>query len=41
MTPFENRPCSNSTSESIPPAHRAQIARHLGFVTGATLTTTV
>ncbi len=37
---FENRPSTNSTSESIAPAQSWQTAFHRGFGIGATLTST-
>src|ERR1039457_6575931 len=36
MTPLDNRPCSNSTSESIAPAQSSQMDFHCAFLTGAT-----
>ena len=41
MTPLENRPCSNSTSESIAPAQSVQMDFHVAFATGATFSATL
>src|SRR5213594_1544649 len=40
MTPFEKRPCSNSTSESMAPVQSLQIARQRVRGTGETVTFT-
>src|SRR5450756_2813310 len=40
MTPFENRPCSNSINESMAPAQSLQIALQRVRGTGATVTFT-
>jgi hypothetical protein len=38
ITPFENRPCSSSTRESMPPAQSVQIERHSAGASALMLT---
>src|ERR1019366_6558460 len=41
MTPLDNRPCSNSTSESMAPPQSLQMDFHCALATGATFSETL